>query len=641
MSIDPRPERPWSPAPRNPYRTDVAAMDAPLHRPAPAPPIRAPGCRASSGRGMRLGRALAAAGLFLCGGLPAAAVLAAVPYDVRLEGVEEPELRDLLTRTSRLEALRQEPPLSPAALGRRAEDDVARLTEVLRSQGFYAATVATRVEAGEPAVVHVTVDPGPVYVLADYTVVYVGNPADGLPADMEGLDLHAGMPAKATPVDAAQHRLLRQLAERGRPLATVADRRVLVDHKDATMVVTLTVDPGPPAAFSTVSFRGLSEVAGDYVARFVVWQPGEPYDSGKVDDLRARLAATDLFESVSVEPAAAVEADGGLPLTVTVAEAPRRSVGLGASYASDEGFSLDASWEHRNLLGRGESLKVDGKLGEVVQSLAVAGRKPDVLRLDQDLVATAEARLQDSEAFRESTVTTFAGVERKLGQDWSVRGGPAFEYTDQSDNQGSRTFKLASLPLSAKRDTTDSLLDPTEGSRLALSLAPYQGLFGRDVTFVGSEVSGSAYRALDDARRFVVAGRFRLASVAGESTADIPANKRLYAGGGGSIRGYGLQLVGPLDGEKEPLGGRSAVEVGGELRLRLIENVGIVPFIEGGNVYDDAVPEAFTDALWAAGLGLRYFTPIGPLRLDIAFPLNGRDGTDDAYQFYVSLGQAF
>jgi translocation and assembly module TamA len=589
---------------------------------------------------MRHGALLTAVTLF-CAPLWASAGAAAVPYEVRIEGVAEAELRDLLTRTSRLESLRGEPPASRAALGRRAEEDVARLTEALRSQGFYAATVNTTVEDGEPAIVHVTIVPGPVYVLADYDVVYTGHPAEGLPADMDSLGLHAGMWARAAPVDEAQRKLLRLLAEQGRPQAKVVDRRIVVDHGQATMDATLTVDPGPPVSFAGVTFQGLTDVQRDYVARFVTWKPGERYDIRKVDTLRERLTATGLFESVKIDPAGDVDADGSLPLTVTVAEGPRRSIGLGGSYATDEGFSLDASWTHRNLFGAGESLKVDGKLGEVVQSLSFEGRKPNILRLDQDLIVDASARHQDSDAFRESTISSFVGVERKLDRHWSLRTGPAVEFTDQNDNQGSRTFKLLSLPVSLKRDTTDNLLNPTEGTRLTLSLAPYKGLFGRDVTFVSSEVSGSAYQAVDTARHYVLAGRFRLGSIAGEDTADIPANKRFYAGGGGSIRGFALQQVGPLDGKKDPLGGRSAIEVGGEVRIRVMEDFGIVPFVEGGNVYDGSVPEAFSDALWAAGIGLRYYTAIGPLRLDIAFPLNPRDGTDDAYQFYVSLGQAF
>jgi translocation and assembly module TamA len=146
---------------------------------------------------------------------------------------------------------------------------------------------------------------------------------------------------------------------------------------------------------------------------------------------------------------------------------------------------------------------------------------------------------------------------------------------------------------------------------------------------------------VDDDSRYVLAFRARVAQVAGEPTATLPANHRLYAGGAGSIRGYEFQSVGPLDANNDPLGGRSLVTFGGEIRWRITETIGIVPFLDGGNVYDSTVPDFGEKFFWGTGVGFRYYTDFGPLRADIAFPLDRRKGIDDAYQFYISLGQAF
>ncbi|HSR71931.1 MAG TPA: BamA/TamA family outer membrane protein, partial [Kiloniellales bacterium] len=197
------------------------------------------------------------------------------------------------------------------------------------------------------------------------------------------------------------------------------------------------------------------------------------------------------------------------------------------------------------------------------------------------------------------------------------------------------------LPLTATRDDRDDLLDPTRGTRLSLTLTPYGGVGDQSLAFLRSTLGGTAYYAIDEGRRFVVAGRARLGSILGDDTEEIPANKRFYAGGGGSIRGYEFQKVGPLDENNEPLGGRSLVELGVELRIRVTEEIGIVPFLDGGTVFDSPYPDFEEDLRWATGLGLRYFTAIGPLRLDVAVPLDKREGIDDDYQFYISLGQAF
>jgi len=596
--------------------------------------------RFSSNPILRQGQLAAAIGFMAL--MMAVPCLAAVPYEVQIDGVADGDLNDLLRRSSRLESLKSDPPASRAGLERRIKDDIERLTAVLRSQGFYASRIEPRLVDGELAEVRLRVETGPVYLLANYDVTYVGSAlATGLPESMDELGLEAGMWARAAPLDAASGRLLDLLGAVGRPFARVVDKKFVVDHADTTLSATLTVDPGPPSLFGVMSFRGQRTVDEDYLQRFVPWKVGTTYDRRKVAVLRQRLIDTGLFDAVRIENAESPDADHRIAMTVSLEEAKPRTVAIGAGYASDEGFSAEASWEHRNLFGAQESLKFRGEFGETVRSLEAFARNPNVLIHDQDLLANVELHQQDSDAFDETAFTTFVGLERRLGRHWRVRGGPSFEFSEQNDNQGTRTFNLVGLPLSAAYDNTDSILDPTRGGRVALVVTPYTGVLGRDVSFVSSELSGSAYESLDDADRFIGAARFRVGSVSNKDTTFIPASKRLYAGGGGSIRGYEFQSVGPLDALGDPLGGRSVIEVGAEMRIRVYDSFGIVPFIEGGNVYDGAVPEAFSNAQWAVGLGFRYFTPVGPLRLDFGFPVNARDGVDDPFQFYISFGQAF
>jgi translocation and assembly module TamA len=185
-------------------------------------------------------------------------------------------------------------------------------------------------------------------------------------------------------------------------------------------------------------------------------------------------------------------------------------------------------------------------------------------------------------------------------------------------------------------------MNPTRGSRLWLGVAPYLTTGDDNNAFFAGETNISAYKSLHQEDRIVVAGRVRAGSILGESRAEIPASKRFYAGGGGSIRGYQFKKVGPLDDQNDPIGGRSVIELSAEARFRITERIGLVPFLDGGTVFTnpDFTTEGDDTIRWAAGLGGRYFTVIGPIRLDVAFPINKRD-VDDDFQFYVSIGQAF
>jgi translocation and assembly module TamA len=580
-------------------------------------------------------------------GAPTPGAAPGVAYTVVISGVVENDIALLLRESSQLVALRERPPASLAGLRRRAEDDSTRLVEALRSKGFYAATVTANVDAGaSPARVDVAVETGVLYLLGEFAIHYA-DAADrqGLVEDLEDLGLHLGVPAEGATVVAAQERLIRCLAERGRPLARVLDRRVTVDHADATMRVELRVDPGLPARLGRAEFRGTKAVEPAYLQRLVPWAEGAVFDQRMVDQLRTRLWTTDLFGTVTILPFGSPSADGTLPVIVDVTERAARTISAGANFSTDRGVGGDVSWEHRNLFGEQESLAFRAAGDFVEQSLTADFRKPNVGRYEQAALANAAAIRHDTDAYRERTVTTFVGIERKFARVWSGRVGPSLDYSvlndNDDDNAGEETFLIGGLPASVTRDTTDNALDPTQGTRLTAGLTPSVGTLERDITFLTQELGGSAYLSVMTEDRVVLAGRFRLASLLGAETDELPASKRIYGGGGGSVRGYAFESLGPLDSENDPLGGRSAIEVGFETRVRVTDDFGLVPFVEGGNVFDAAVPRLGETLQWAAGLGARYFTRVGPLRLDLAFPINGRDGVDSFFEFYVSLGQAF
>ncbi|MEM9736106.1 MAG: BamA/TamA family outer membrane protein, partial [Pseudomonadota bacterium] len=184
-------------------------------------------------------------------------------------------------------------------------------------------------------------------------------------------------------------------------------------------------------------------------------------------------------------------------------------------------------------------------------------------------------------------------------------------------------------------------LNPTEGARFRAEVTPFIGAFDSEFAgFLTLDTTGSAYFDLTDEGDYVLAGRARLGTILSDDLDTVPQTRRLYSGGGGSVRGYAQRFIGPLDVNDDPTGGRSVIELGGELRARLFGDLGGVIFVEAGQVDEEIFP-AFSDGIQvAAGLGIRYFSPAGPIRVDVGFPVNGRDA-DDFFQLYISIGQAF
>jgi translocation and assembly module TamA len=221
-----------------------------------------------------------------------------------------------------------------------------------------------------------------------------------------------------------------------------------------------------------------------------------------------------------------------------------------------------------------------------------------------------------------------------------ARLGIAGEYSRVRDARSERSFTLASLPAGLERDTTDDILNPTLGHRIELSLTPFVPVGSEGSPFVKGRVDASAYWDLTGDGGLVLAGRAGYGAIAGAELVEIPADKRFYAGGGGSVRGFAFRHAGELDAADDPVGGRSVAEAGLELRIRIGEDFGVVPFIEAGRAYNGTMPDFDEKVFVGAGLGVRYYTSIGPLRLDVGVPLNKRD-SDAPFQIYVSLGQAF
>jgi translocation and assembly module TamA len=267
-------------------------------------------------------------------------------------------------------------------------------------------------------------------------------------------------------------------------------------------------------------------------------------------------------------------------------------------------------------------------------------RKPGFLRPDQSLLAGLRLAEDHPDAYTSRNVTGELGIERSLSKNLTAGLGLAIRFSEIDQFGDTERFGLLSLPGHLDWDTSNDLLNPIRGGRLHMELAPYWDFTGEGLGFVKAYASYSRYIPVTADGDIVLAGRIGSGSIWGESGNEIPADLRFYAGGGGSIRGYAYQSVGPLK-QGEPEGGRSLFEISGELRFKITDTLGFVAFLDGGSTFSEATPDLGEDIKWGAVLGLRYYTKLGPLRLDIAAPLDRREGIDDAFQVYFSIGQAF
>lgn len=544
-----------------------------------------------------------------------------------------------------MERLRDNPPASVLGLRRRLRSDERRIQDVLRSNGFYAGRLTTSVSPPEDGLrtVLISLAAGPQYVFHTPEIAFdtVDTPLLDLADLVAGLE---GKPAVAADAIALESGLIDRFTAQGYPFVRPLTRRAEVDHARQRILLTYAIEPGPYAVFGAPVFSGLNTVKSGYLERLVPWQTGAEFDRTQLSAYRRALIDTRLFTSVKVDAADTEDLQAGdaLEIDVSLTEGAHRTIGAVGRYARDEGFGGGVSWQHRNFFGQGETLDLEADGSELRQLVAAQVTKPAFRRLDQVLDASVELLHEDNDAFEEYSVLLTTGLERDLWSVWRGRLGVSLEAAELTDPNGTDQSYLAGLPLRLSRDASDDLLDPKRGYRMVAEVTPYAGQFAGTALFATVALSGSYYHPLSDSPRPIVAAvRAKAGSIFGESAEDVPANKRFYSGGGGSVRGFGYRLIGALNDAGTPLGGRSLLEAAVEARVPVTDTIAVVPFVDSGLVSSDVVPK-FTESLRVgAGLGIRYQTPVGPFRFDLAIPVNRRRGVDNSFQFYISFGQAF
>ncbi|WP_017669389.1 BamA/TamA family outer membrane protein [Sandarakinorhabdus sp. AAP62] len=582
---------------------------------------------------------------------------AAVRYSVEVSGLAELGLDDEFRSLSALWLHRGEE-TNLAQLGRRIAEDRDLADLLLRSIGHYGGQARISIEpaqAGRPSIVRVRATPGPIYNFREISITAPIGALGPDPARIVGrlLPIRVGDAVEAARVQSAQDGLPIRLADAGYPFARIAPPDITIDHasRDATLVQS--VDLGRRGVFGAIRIddgvKGMDEKHVGLLARF---KPGDRYSNAGREDLRRALVQTGLFGAVAIKPGEGeVREDGTqtVDLEISSEAAPMRTIALAGGFSTGQGVRAEGSWTHRNLFPPEGAFTARAVAAEREQVAQVELRKRNFGQRDRQLLVTGGFTASQQFAFAAETLGISAALARESNilwqKDWTWSIGAQALITSQRDRSvrgdPRRTFTVLALPASITWDRSDDLLNPSRGFRLTTRLSPEFTLRNQsNFNYLKAQFEATAYKPFGDS--LVLAGRFHLGSIVGANRGVIAPDRRFYAGGGGSVRGYVFQGVGPRNEDNVPTGGNSLTELAVEARYRfqaLGQDLGIVAFVDAGEVSSGTTP-AFDRLSLGAGIGARFYTGFGPVRVDIATPVNPQQG-DPRLVFYVSIGQAF
>jgi translocation and assembly module TamA len=571
---------------------------------------------------------------------------AATPPKAEVRGVDDKALRTEIQQVIGQAA----PPTSRLEARRRADDAADQITAVLRSEGYYDAEVVPDIGDGDSPTPFVAVTLGPRARIAAPAITWLAAAPDSASAKAatEAISLKPGAPGRASDVIAAEGRVLAALQKRGYADAASEPRAVVVDHADHTMTPEFRIRAGALVRLGRVEVRGKSRARPAWVARLAPWRRGDIYKPESVAGLEKLLSDTGAFDQVNVALGPESETAGGeRPVLVTLAPRPKGTVELGASYSTTEGAGIDSRWLVYNRLGLGDTVTTLAQLAQIDSRLQTELALPDWRKLNETLKLTAAIYRDNTPAYDLHGGGLSADLTHKLGQISFITYGVSVDETNTLQNEpanfigGARDRHLTTVGtlFAFTSDNSNDPLDPSKGFRFGARLEPTWSAGDGSITYLKGSAQASAYFPLKPDAGTVVAVRLKMGVIAGGDIPGVPPQDRFYSGGGGSVRGYGYQQVGPRYPDNTPEGGLSLVESSVEVRQRINDSWGVAAFVDTGYVGSQTSPD-FTHPEIGAGVGVRYNLGFGPIRFDIATPLIRRDG-DSAVQVYLSIGQSF
>jgi outer membrane protein insertion porin family/translocation and assembly module TamA len=603
--------------------------------------------------------------------------------DVRFVGIEnvsENELRKILAaqKPSRWKFWVPRPEIGREDL----REDTIRIEQFYQRKGYYHAAARYEVEISEGpkkegsgeekkvalpgGVVTYSIQEGPPAYIQSVDI-QVEKSIDGIrqPDLLEAMTIGTGKVFAVDDYEETKKRLARIYENRGYAFADVSGN-VVVDPEKNTAQIMIRVDPGGRYAFGEIRIRDDDGYMREIVIRrALTFKPGDIYSAEKIEESQRNLFNLDAFRVALINPGEAAADSDRLPIEIMTKPKKRQNVRIGIGYGSEDGLRLSGGWTYRNLLGYGGKFSISGKRSDLIENVQADYIQPYFLSDKQTFSSNLGYERERSESFTSNVVFGNAFFERKLGANWTGKIGYNLELSEIEEIKITDTvnieelleendFLISSGQLGFFRNTVDNETDPTRGSFLAVSGQVASGILGSEVDFFRPYVEMKHYRSIYP--QWVLAGRIRYETIQDtENTDFIPINKRLFLGGTQTVRGYGYQQLGPLDAAGKPVGGQSALNGNLELRYPVYQKLAGVLFIDMGSVDLEPFALKTEDLRFTGGVGVRYLTPVGPLRLDFGYKLNPPDfgdvsvgpvanpdeETEDRWRIHFSIGQAF
>jgi translocation and assembly module TamA len=461
--------------------------------------------------------------------------------------------------------------------------------------------------------------------------------------DLAEVGIRPGARARAEDVLAAVNRLEQVWRSGGYPRAEVTATKYSIDQNLKTLKAEIVLTPGQYIKMGRLETWGDETVKPRYLRLMVNWREGQSWNQDLAERYRETLLDTGLFKSVEIGPGQEPDQDGNHPVVAALEPAPRRTVSGSLNYDSDWGPGVSLSWEHRNVTGWADRLRIELPVWRDLAQLGLSYQRPFVFNSpNHSLLAEAFLLKERTDNYALSSASVAVGLERAINRQLRGRLQASAE-TGTLDEflEGQSDYLLLGLPLTLNWNNSDSYLDPTRGLRASLLMSPYVGHYRNDFKVLKYRLEASYYHPLMGPDRLVAAVRGAVGAIGGTGPENLPSSLRFFGGGGQSVRGYEYQSIGPKNARGRPAGGATMSEASAELRFRWSETMGVTAFVDGGMVYESSdLSQVGQDLLWGGGLGFRYYSPVGPFRLDLATPLTPRD-EDSRLQIYLSLGQSF
>jgi outer membrane protein assembly complex protein YaeT len=577
------------------------------------------------------------------------------------------------------------------------EDDLTRIRQFYRSEGYYKTEVDVSVtvieqpteqasitdepsgqkesdpikdDADSPArlprarVVFSVVEGPPVLVETIEIDIRPSSKEDVSHEVIAALPLGSGKVFRAADYEESKRTIGQFFGNRGHPFAEVTGQAVIDPTANQAKII-YHIDPGPASTFGPVTIvQEGTKLSETVIRRALTFEEGKKYEIKKVESSRRNLIRLDVFRTAIIRPEGPPETAGGpVSMRIELRSKERRSISLGAGYGTEDKLRLRAALTYRNIFSQGGRLSLSGRYSALIRNAQLTYVQPYFLDAKNTLVSRAGHELQEPPAYKNRRTFLDLALNRRIQRYWlfGINYGLSFNkeesvaavpFDPEEDEFLDQNVRISSIGLEILRDTRDDLLNPMRGSVLEarINLAP--DLFGSELTYIQPTVEAKLYQQVY--KKFIVAGRIALETIQGiQGTTFIPAFKRLYLGGSDTVRGYDFQRLPPLARNGDPIGGQTGFNASIETRFPLYRELSGVAFLDAGLLDVEPFQLNFSDTLYTCGLGLRYNTVIGPIRVDFGYklnPLTGKDigdfsqpnkVVDGRWLLYFNIGQAF